>query len=104
MCHKQLGLKRVVTKMTGVISTKTFVLCQRGMKGSVAALGVYGVLPEGRQLLSIFLIFCLFVFVVFFFFSKAHLFVYVERCIIWKKSVVPKMIHKPDGILLPMES
>lgn len=91
MCHKQLGLKRVVTKMIGVISTKAFVPCQRGMKGSVVALGVYGVLPERRWLLS-------------FFFSKAHLFVYIKRHIIWKKSVVPRMIHKPDGILLPMES
>ena len=52
MYHKQLGLKRTVTRMIGVISTKAFVLCQRGIKGSTAALGVYGVLPEGRRLLS----------------------------------------------------
>ena len=60
MSHKQLDLKRIVTKVIGVISTKAFVLCQRGTKGSVAALGVCGVLPEGRRLLSITFIYLIF--------------------------------------------
>lgn len=84
---EQLDLKTIVTEMIGVIGTQAFVLCQDGTRAVSQLCGVCGVLPGGRWLLS-----------------KAHLFVCVKRHLIWKESVVPRMINEADGILLPMEN